>query len=569
MGVFDYKSKQGEQAKALLDNALALSEYAYDSTGKPLATGGWAPMGAQALGVTQNVDKQGTFWGETALAPSANVEILGQYDGGGRLIAMGIAFRGTSFGLTWDGAGDVASDLAAAALPGYAANYAKFAFSALFENVARYAASQGLSGKDILVTGHSLGALGANSLATLSPDHWGGFYQDANYVTFASPTQRSGDTQVLNIGYENDPVFKAIDGNGINTSALFWGNDRGWDSAANNLVSFTDNYASFSAHLPNSLNWGVAKAHSLDGYIQGLGRIASSQFYDLTDKDSTIVVSSLTEAARGTTWVEDLNRYAEKHTGSTFILGTEGNDLLKGGAGNDFLEGGAGNDRFRDDGGYNILLGGQGDNVFELQKPLAGLRFANDGDGTLYVNDAYGGISMTRDIGALVSKETSYILWNSIPWGSHDITYTVTGQGLLAGTALTHYVPSANGDAQDNVLTAHAAGEWLFGLGGDDHLIGGQGSNVFVGGAGNDLMVSGGGSNTFLFNGLFGNDRIEGYQASDKLVFMGIPDLGQQYDYRSHVSMFEDNALLSFGDNSVTLVGVNMTQLNGPGIYIS
>ena len=50
---------------------------------------------------------------------------------------------------------------------------------------------------------------------------------------------------------------------------------------------------------------------------------------------------------------------------------------------------------------------------------------------------------------------------------------------------------------------------------------------------------------------------------------MGIPDLGQQYDYRSHVSMFEDNALLSFGDNSVTLVGVNMTQLNGAGIYIS
>lgn len=89
MGVFDYKSMRGEQAKALLDNALALSEYAYDSTGKPLATGGWAPIGAQALGVTQNVDKQGTFWGETALAPSANVEILGQYDGGGRLIAMG------------------------------------------------------------------------------------------------------------------------------------------------------------------------------------------------------------------------------------------------------------------------------------------------------------------------------------------------------------------------------------------------------------------------------------------------------------------------------------------------
>ncbi|MFC6299572.1 polyurethanase [Pseudomonas sp. CCM 7893] len=569
MGVFDYKSMTGEKGKVLLNDALALSEYAYDSTGQPLATGGWAPIGAQALGVTQHVDKQGTFWGETALASSANVEVLGQYDSAGKLVAMGIAFRGTSFGLTLDGLGDVASDLAAAVLPGYATDYAKLAFNSLLDSVASYARSQGLTGKDILVTGHSLGALGANSLATLSHDHWGGFYQDANYVTFASPTQSSGDTQVLNIGYENDPVFKAIDGKGINTSALLWGNDRVWDSAANNLVSFTDNYASASAHLPNSLNWGVAKAHSLDGYTQGLGRIAASDFYDLTSKDSTIVVSSLSDAARGTTWVQDLNRYAEKHTGNTFIIGTEGNDLLKGGAGNDFLEGGAGNDRFRDDGGYNIVLGGKGDNVFELQKPLATFSFANDGDGTLYINDAYGGISMTRDIGALVSKETSYIPWTSIPWGSHDITYQVTGNGLLAGTDLTHYATSAKGDAGDNVLTAHAAGDWLFGLGGDDHLIGGQGNDVFVGGAGNDLMVSGGGSNTFLFNGLFGNDRIEGYQASDKLVFMGIPGLGQDYDYRSHATTVEDNTVLSFGDNSVMLVGVGMTQLNGAGIFIS
>ncbi len=106
-------------------------------------------------------------------------------------------------------------------------------------------------------------------------------------------------------------------------------------------------------------------------------------------------------------------------------------------------------------------------------------------------------------------------------------------------------------------------------MGGDDHLIGGQGNDVFVGGTGNDLMVSGGGNNTFLFNGFFGNDRIEGYQASDKLVFMGMPDLSQDYDYRSYVSTVEDSTVLSFGDNSVMLVGVDMTQLNGGGIFIS
>ena len=50
MGVFDYKSMTGQKAKALLNDALALSDYAYDASGQPLTAGGWAPIGAQALG---------------------------------------------------------------------------------------------------------------------------------------------------------------------------------------------------------------------------------------------------------------------------------------------------------------------------------------------------------------------------------------------------------------------------------------------------------------------------------------------------------------------------------------
>nr|BFE97148.1 hypothetical protein GCM10020185_76840 [Pseudomonas brassicacearum subsp. brassicacearum] len=59
--------------------------------------------------------------------------------------------------------------------------------------------------------------------------------------------------------------------------------------------------------------------------------------------------------------MQDLNRNAETHTGSTFIIGSDSNDLIQGGQGNDYLEGRAGNDTFRDGGGYNVILGGQGE----------------------------------------------------------------------------------------------------------------------------------------------------------------------------------------------------------------
>lgn len=560
MGVFSYKDMTGKQGIAQLNDALALSKYAYEPTGSPLATSGWVPVGAQALGVTKNVDEKGTFSSESLLA-SANVEVLGKYDSDSKLVAMGIAFRGTASGF------DVLSDAAAVLVPQYATNYAKTAFDSLLGNVATYARSQGLAGKDILVTGHSLGGLGANSLASLSHDNCDGFYKDANYVTIASPTQSSGATKVLNIGYENDPVFKAIENKGFTFSPLIWGNNAHWDSATNNLVNFTDNYGSIWTYLPNTINWGASAAHSLEGYTQGLQRIATSDFYDLTSKDSTVIVSSLSNSSRDTTWVEDLN--AKKHTGNTFLLGTEGNDLIKGGAGNDFLEGGGGNDRFRDDGGYNIIMGGKGHNTFELQKPLANFSYANDGDGTLYIEDIYGGISMTRDIGALVSKEPTY-LFNLIPWGSNDVTYQVTNKGLLASNVgFTDYAPSISGDADDNILTAREHGDWLFGLSGNDTLIGSTGNDVFVGGAGSDLMVSRGGINSFLFSGHFGNDRIEGYRPTDKLVFMGTPGIGQDYDYRSYTSTIENNTLLSFGDNSVLLVGIDQEQLHRGGIFIS
>ncbi|MFJ4590230.1 polyurethanase [Pseudomonas moraviensis] len=555
MGLFDYKNADG---KGLYSDAIALTLYAYTPTGKPLPATAWAPITATALGYQGKVGVQGTFFGEKDGFTSAEAEVLGKYDAAGKLIGLGIAFRGTG-GLGYsDTFGDLKNNLLAAVGPSdYASNYAKNAFDTLLEAVAAFAIGNGIAAGDVLISGHSLGGLGVNSVAELSADNWGGFYQDANYIAFASPTQSSVGGQVLNIGFENDPVFRVLDGTTFSTASM-GKHDKPHESTTDNLVNFTDNYASTAQNLVpfsivNPLNWS---AHSSLGYADGLNRVIDSAFYNLTERDSTIIVANLEEASRGKTWVEDLGRSGEPHTGSTFIIGSQSGDWLKGGAGNDFLEGLGGDDRFRDDGGYNVILGGQGHNTFDLQKPLQNFSFANDGDGTLYVRDAYGGISLTRDIGALVSKEAGS--W----WGSKELTWGVTAKGLSNGSELTQYNHSLSGDGYGNALHATADGDWLFGLGGDDQLISDKAQVTFVGGAGNDVMTAVGGNNTFLFSGAFGFDAINGYQGSDKLLFMGVEGAGQGYDYKQHAAQSGADTVLKIGDFAVTLIGVGVANLS-------
>ncbi|KJZ33577.1 MULTISPECIES: polyurethanase [Pseudomonas] len=617
MGVYDYKNFNTADSKALFTDAMAITLYSYHNLDNGFATGyqhngfglglpatlvtallggtdsqgvipgipwnpdsekaaldavqkaGWTPITATQLGYDGKVDARGTFFGEKAGYTSAQVEILGKYDAQGHLTEIGIAFRGTSGPretLISDSIGDVINDLLAALGPkDYAKNYVGEAFGNLLGDVAAFAQANGLSGKNIVVSGHSLGGLAVNSLADLSTDKWGGFFADSNYIAYASPTQ-SGTDKVLNVGYENDPVFRALDGSSFNLSSVGV-HDAAKESATDNIVSFNDHYASTAWNvLPYSiLNIPTWISHLPTAYGDGMNRVIESKFYDLTSKDSTIIVANLSDPARANTWVQDLNRNAETHKGSTFIIGSDANDLIQGGQGTDYLEGRDGNDTFRDGGGYNILLGGKGNNMLELQQSVKTVEFANDGAGTLYLRDANGGISITRDIGSIVSKEPGFL------WGlfKDDVTHSVTANGLVTGNNVTAYASSVKGGAGADTLKAQATGDWLFGLDGNDQLIGGKGNDVFVGGAGNDLMESGGGVDTFLFSGAFGQDRVVGYQANDKLVFLGVQGVAPIDDFRAHATTVGHDTVLTLGGDSVTLVGVGLDSLSGSGIVIA
>ena len=615
MAVFDYKEVGSNVSAALFKDALTITLYSYHNLDNGFAVGyqkngmgtglpatlvkavlggvdsqgvvpgipwnpdseklareavekaGWSPISAQQLGYAGKVDQRGTFFGEKPGYESAQVEILGKYNPDGQLTAIGIGFRGTSGpreSLITDSIGDAISDLLAAIGPAdYAKNYTGNAFDVLLGKVAAFAAGQGLAGKDVLVSGHSLGGLAVNSLADLSGDHWSGFYRDARYIAFASPTQSETTANVLNIGYENDPVFRALNGSDFSLSSLGV-HDAHQPSATNNIVSFNDHYASTAWNLmPFSIaNVSTWVTHLPSGYESGMNRIVDSAFYDLTHKDSTIVVANLSNPARENTWVQDLNRNAEKHTGSTLIIGSDGNDLIQGGRGNDFLEGRDGNDTFLDSGGYNIILGGKGVNTLDLQQSLNRVDVVNDGQGTLYLRDSHGGITMARDISLLVSDEP---VWLGL---SKSVSHRVADDGLWAGTSHTDYTLSVNAGPGDSTLKAGEQGHWLLGQGGNDHLIGSAGNDVFIGGAGNDLLESVGGTNTFIFSGHFGHDTVLGYQPADSLVFLGVEG-GHEADYRAHATASGQDTVLSFGSDSVTLVGVGLASLAGADIVIA
>ncbi|WP_236384458.1 hypothetical protein [Pseudomonas gessardii] len=109
----------------------------------------------------------------------------------------------------------------------------------------------------------------------------------------------------------------------------------------------------------------------------------------------------------------------------------------------------------------------------------------------------------------------------------------------------------------------------MFGQGSADLLIGGQGDDVLVGGAGNDVILAGAGADTFLFNGDFGLDFITGFKSTDKLAFVGVEGVDEQYSYLDHAQTVGINTVLTFGDNSVTLVGVGLGSLSADNIAIA
>jgi len=158
----------------------------------------------------------------------------------------------------------------------------------------------------------------------------GRFFSESQYIAFESPSQYEQENKVLNIGYENDPVFRALYGN-KSTWTTFGIHDTPHESSTDNIVNFNDYY---STDLWNLLPFSILNApswisHVPSMYDEDLTQIMNSEFYPLTNRDSTVIVANLSDTIRGKVWVKDINRGALPHSGPTFIIGSDYDDLIQ------------------------------------------------------------------------------------------------------------------------------------------------------------------------------------------------------------------------------------------------
>jgi Repeat of unknown function (DUF5648)/RTX calcium-binding nonapeptide repeat (4 copies) len=187
-------------------------------------------------------------------------------------------------------------------------------------------------GAGFAFTGASLGGGATNLMADIAGSQFSGRFAAATFVGFASPIIKTA-AGILNIGFENDPVYKAINGYADFPSSL------------DNLVLATSKYM---AGNYDGLHPIDAYAHSAALGFVALGRVAQSVFYDFMTPDSVLIF----DANAGL--VQDVTPGRE-NTGA-FYLGENVADSIAGRNGNDFFEGLGGNDTI--DGGLGVDTAG-------------------------------------------------------------------------------------------------------------------------------------------------------------------------------------------------------------------
>ncbi|ECE0793746.1 lipase [Salmonella enterica subsp. diarizonae] len=520
----------------------------------------WKILDGAVLNYNGSANPYGAFYGESLLLSSAECNVLGKYDSQGNLVNIGVSFWGTG---TFAGAPglsgtantvlDIASDIFAALIDGYADNYVLNAYKDLMSSVAAFAGANGLDGSDIIITGHSLGGLAVNSMATLSAQgEWNGFFSDSSYIALASPTQNLNSEKVLNIGYENDPVFRVLNGHNL-TMDSFFEHDTPRETCTNNIVSFNDYYAGLTDEwgffsIANMASWA---AHSGTGYTNGILQIMDSDVYDFTHQNSNIIVSGLSEGNRATTWVSDLNK-SIPHMGSTFIIGTETNDLLKGGKGNDYLCGGGGDDIFKDSNGYNVIYGGEGINTYVTEYNILDFNISRDIKGNLYFKHSSGDITRAEGIQYINAENNLFSITDITP-AKNDLKDSVKPVGYSE----SYYDEIEN----DYTISSFSSNSWFYPDVNDSNISVAGDNNNIVSGYGSDIITLNGNDNTLLFYGDFGNDTIYNLSASDSLIFMANKHIADNDSYLNHLSFVDENALLTYGESSITLVGVNADML--------
>ena len=234
------------------------------------------------------------------------------------------------------------------------------------------------------------------------------------------------------------------------------------------------------------------------------------------------------------------------------IIGSDYGDILFGDHRDSTLDGGEGNDIMRGGEGVDVLLGADGEDVFWVaQEDLTpGDVYAGEGDSDIiYLKATYGTLDF-REVslvgvdrlaadnlwtGELVMQVTDLQMYLNFresitlePHAGHSFVLQVylgdlpnTNTLDLSSRAMVGFTEyndriEIHGTTVDDVATASATKDCLFGFDGDDTLRGGDENDTLEGGADNDMLFGDGGPDTI--EGGTGHDLLDGGAEGDWLI---------------------------------------------------
>jgi Ca2+-binding RTX toxin-like protein len=200
-------------------------------------------------------------------------------------------------------------------------------------------------------TGASLGGGATNQMANIAGSQYGGHFAAAKFVAFASPNI-STTNGILNIGAENDPVFKLL------------ANYADSPSAINHLVLATTEYmdGNFDGRHPFD-----AYAHSGGAGFDALHQMSQSVFTDQMNQNSVIILDASPGLVKDITpGREDVGAFYIGSQSDDIMQGNRGADRLEGFAGRDVLMGALGSDAIDGGIGNDKLFGGPGPDTFKF-----------------------------------------------------------------------------------------------------------------------------------------------------------------------------------------------------------
>ena len=262
------------------------------------------------------------------------------------------------------------------------------------------------------------------------------------------------------------------------------------------------------------------------------------------------------------------------------MYGQEGNDYIYGGNDNDYIDGGVGDDHLYGGNGNNEIYGREGnDNITDGDDASyieagegddsihagGGDDMIDGGTGNDFIQDDHGNDTIIFKAGYGIDTISDASGYNTIALSGldissasfsrsgNDLTISFGGDAIVLmqyydfynfninGTDVSALINSLHGSDNDDWMNvANTNGDSLYGEGGNDNLSGNSGNDSLYGGIGNDTLngndgddildggegddwlYGGNGNDTYIFGKGYGDDTIEDWGGSSKVVFKNV-----------------------------------------------